>query len=238
MTAVGWLGNACYCSRFLVQWLVSERRRRSVTPRSFWWLSACGAGCLLVYTVWSGEPILLLGYLITLAIYVRNLLLQRGARALGHERLPTTVAAGVVAWLVMVTINFQRMEPQLALPVWTITIGSVGQAVWSSRFLLQWIEAERAGRSDFTERFWWTSLVGNVLLLGYTVARRDPVLIAGLALGPVVQVRNLWILGALGLPGRRHPAVFGSGTSEPPDEGALRPGPLGARAAEEPVAEE
>ena len=41
--AIGWLGNAFYFTRFLVQWLLSERAGESVAPRAFWWLSAAGA---------------------------------------------------------------------------------------------------------------------------------------------------------------------------------------------------
>ena len=75
-----------------------------------------------------------------------------------------------------------------------LVIGGTGQALWSSRFVVQWMLSEREARSHLPEAFWWISLSGNSLLLSYAIYLRDPVWIAGLALGPVVQVRNLMIL--------------------------------------------
>lgn len=76
--------------------------------------------------------------------------------------------------------------------VWT-TVGFVGQAIFSSRFVVQWFFTERSGEAHFPRVFWWLSLVGNTLLLTYACRLQDPIFIAGFALGPVVQVRNLML---------------------------------------------
>ena len=73
----------------------------------------------------------------------------------------------------------------------------LGQGIWSSRFVVQWWSSERSGHSHFPVLFWWISLAGNGLLLAYAVHLRDPVYLAGFALGPLVQVRNL-VLSARG----------------------------------------
>ena len=75
-----------------------------------------------------------------------------------------------------------------------LVVGAVGQSVWSSRFVVQWYLSEREGHSHFPQAFWWISLVGNTLLLTYAVRLGDPVWIAGLCLGPVVQIRNLMLI--------------------------------------------
>ena len=75
---------------------------------------------------------------------------------------------------------------------WLIT-GLVGQALFSARFLVQWIASEIKKRSVVPTAFWWFSLAGNALLLAYAIHRQDLVLIAGYALGPIVQVRNLML---------------------------------------------
>ena len=72
----------------------------------------------------------------------------------------------------------------------------VGQTIWSSRFVVQWYHSEQIGFSHFPPSFWWLSLGGNSLLLAYAFHVSDPVFVAGLALGPVVQVRNLILAGA------------------------------------------
>ena len=72
-----------------------------------------------------------------------------------------------------------------------ILLGLVGQAVFSLRFLVQWIESERAGRSVVPDSFWYLSIAGAMLLLVYALWRRDPVFILGQSLGFVIYARNL-----------------------------------------------
>src|SRR5690349_16043973 len=62
------------------------------------------------------------------------------------------------------------------------------------RFLVQWIASERARASVIPVAFWFFSIGGGVLLLIYALYRRDPVFIAGQALGLVVYVRNLYFI--------------------------------------------
>lgn len=71
--AIGWLGQAMFFLRFLVQWLVSERRRQSVIPAAFWYLSLGGATGLLIYSVWRRDPVFIVGQLMGMVVYVRNL---------------------------------------------------------------------------------------------------------------------------------------------------------------------
>jgi len=77
--------------------------------------------------------------------------------------------------------------------VW-LGVGFVGQALFTSRFLVQWITSERAGRSVTPVAFWYFSLLGGLVLLSYALYRRDPVFIAGQAVGIVVYVRNLQMI--------------------------------------------
>lgn len=71
--ALGFLGQLLFTGRMLVQWLVSERQKRSVVPVAFWWMSLIGATMLLVYFVWRKEPIGVLGQATGWFVYVRNL---------------------------------------------------------------------------------------------------------------------------------------------------------------------
>lgn len=70
-------------------------------------------------------------------------------------------------------------------------IGLVGQAMFFSRFLVQWLASERAGRSVFPMAFWYFSLAGGALLLAYALWRRDPVFILGQATGAFIYLRNI-----------------------------------------------
>ena len=76
---------------------------------------------------------------------------------------------------------------------WLI-LGLAGQVVFSARFLVQWIQSERAGRSVVPGSFWWLSIAGSSLLLVYAIWRRDPVFILGQSAGFVIYARNLALL--------------------------------------------
>ncbi len=73
---------------------------------------------------------------------------------------------------------------------WLI-LGFVGQAFFFSRFLVQWIASERAGRSVIPIAFWYLSLFGGATLLVYAIYRRDPVFILGQSTGAFIYLRNV-----------------------------------------------
>ncbi len=79
---IGFLGQALFAARFLVQWIASERRRESVVPVSFWYLSLGGAAILLAYAIWRRDPVFVLGQAFGFVVYTRNLaLIGRRAKA-------------------------------------------------------------------------------------------------------------------------------------------------------------
>jgi lipid-A-disaccharide synthase-like uncharacterized protein len=75
--AFGLLGNAAFFSRFLVQWVASERAGKSLVPVTFWYLSIIGSLILLIYAIHRGDPIFVLAYLPNAFVYTRNLVLVR-----------------------------------------------------------------------------------------------------------------------------------------------------------------
>lgn len=72
---VGFVGQALFTMRFVVQWLQSERLRRSVVPEAFWYFSLLGGATLLAYAVHRGDPVFIVGQASGLFIYLRNLYL-------------------------------------------------------------------------------------------------------------------------------------------------------------------
>lgn len=77
--------------------------------------------------------------------------------------------------------------------VW-VAIGLLGQALFSARFMVQWIASERAKRSIIPKAFWFFSLGGGATLLAYALYRQDPVFIVGQGGGLLIYVRNLMLL--------------------------------------------
>ena len=87
--AFGFTAQAIFMSRMLLQWLVSEKRRRSVVPVGFWWLSLCGGLMLLAYFLRRGDPVGTVGQLFGVLVYSRNLYFiyrpsDAPTRRLGH----------------------------------------------------------------------------------------------------------------------------------------------------------
>ena len=78
--------------------------------------------------------------------------------------------------------------------LWMI-IGFAGQALFTARFLVQWIASERKRDSVVPVAFWWLSLLGGLTLLSYASYRQDPVIIVGQGMGLVVYARNLMLVG-------------------------------------------
>jgi len=77
--------------------------------------------------------------------------------------------------------------------IWLI-IGFVGQALFSARFIVQWIKSEREKKSVFPVAFWYFSIAGGVTLLAYAVYRQDPVFIVGQLSGLLIYFRNLYFV--------------------------------------------
>ena len=70
---IGFLGQALFSMRFLVQWWASERQRRSVIPLAFWFFSVAGGITLLSYAIYRQDPVFIVGQAGGLVIYLRNL---------------------------------------------------------------------------------------------------------------------------------------------------------------------
>jgi len=188
---LGWFSTVCVFSRFVLQWILSERARRSVAPDLFWWISLVGAASFAAYCSHTKQYVLLIGTIINGLIYARNILLaRRGRRVSGIDmRVGSVLAITAIVSLSFAGLATMRSDPAASL-MW-VACAAVGQAIWSSRFVVQWWFAERSGFSHFPPAFWWTSLFGNLALLSYALHLRDPIYIASFLFGPVVQIRNI-----------------------------------------------
>jgi lipid-A-disaccharide synthase-like uncharacterized protein len=82
---IGLLGQVLFTGRMVVQWLVSEKSKRSVVPPVFWWMSLIGSLMLLSYFTWRRDIVGILGQGFGLAIYLRNLYFIHAATAVVDE---------------------------------------------------------------------------------------------------------------------------------------------------------
>jgi len=71
--AVGFIAQLMFSMRFIVQWIASERARRSIVPEMFWYFSVAGGAMLLAYAIYRLDPVFILGQGMGLFIYARNI---------------------------------------------------------------------------------------------------------------------------------------------------------------------
>jgi lipid-A-disaccharide synthase-like uncharacterized protein len=83
---VGFLGQIFFTMRFAVQWAASEKKKDSVIPVAFWWLSLLGGFTLLTYAVHRQDPVIIVGQGMGLFVYVRNIMLIEKARMRAERR--------------------------------------------------------------------------------------------------------------------------------------------------------
>ncbi len=84
LTFLGLIGNAVFSTRFLIQWMASEKKGESVIPVSFWYWSIFGSAIMCLYFIFKRDPVGILAYLPNSFIYFRNLHLikrNQGAKA-------------------------------------------------------------------------------------------------------------------------------------------------------------
>jgi lipid-A-disaccharide synthase-like uncharacterized protein len=75
-----------------------------------------------------------------------------------------------------------------------LIIGFGGQALFASRFIVQWLYSEKIGKSSIPISFWYLSIFGGLSLLCYAIYRQDPVIILGQTFGIFIYLRNLILI--------------------------------------------
>ena len=83
---LGISGQLVFTARFVIQWIASERKKRSVIPVAFWYLSLVGSLMVLSYAIYTGDPVFILGFSFNSVVYVRNLRLIYRHRAEKDEQ--------------------------------------------------------------------------------------------------------------------------------------------------------
>ena len=74
---IGFTGQTMFFMRFFVQWLYSEKHKRSLIPTAFWYFSLAGSSLLLTYAILKKDPVFIVGQSTGFIIYIRNLVLIR-----------------------------------------------------------------------------------------------------------------------------------------------------------------
>ena len=205
-TVVGVSGAFIFYSRFYVQWYVSERQGKSVVPVGFWYMSGVGTLMLLPYAIFSHSPIGALSQCFNIVVYARNLVhiwrrnekLTKCTDRLIHILIVliafVAITAALSVWIHEYKIT--KTDP-LSTPEQTwlwLGIGLLGQILFTSRLLLQWIVTEKKRQSTIPPAFWHLSFFAALLQSASFIQRHEWIFAVGVAATIIIYLRNIMLL--------------------------------------------
>jgi len=194
--AIGFTAQIFFSARLLVQWIQSERLKRILNPEVFWKFSLAASFLLFVYGWLRDDFAIMLGQSVTYFIYIRNMQLQGTWKRLhGILRFFLWIFP---AFIVIYSYNnnqfdIDRLFRNENIPFGLLVWGSLGQVIFTFRFIYQWVYSENRKESSLPMGFWILSLVGSFMIIAYAIYRKDPVLLLGQSFGFIVYSRNIML---------------------------------------------
>jgi lipid-A-disaccharide synthase-like uncharacterized protein len=193
---IGLLGQLLFSARTLLQWVLSEHSKKVVSPAAFWILSLLGSYIFFVYGWLRNDFSIILGQSITYFIYIWNLNIKNI-----WPKIPILFRLIIILTPIAVLFYligdagkfFTTFFCQKGIPLWLILLGSVGQIIFTLRFVYQWYYSYRKQESVLPFGFWYISITGSFIIMIYALIRLDPILILSQAFGFVVYTRNIMI---------------------------------------------
>lgn len=194
--AIGFLAQLFFSARILVQWIMSERARRVLSPSIFWVLSLAGSFLLCLYGWLRSDFAIVLGQIISYYIYIWNLSIKGDMRRIPFILRMLLLSMPVAALIFALrdpAAQFARFFENPDISLGLLIFGSAGQIIFTLRFIYQWYCSSRLHHSVLPAGFWVLSLIGSLTIVSYAIARNDIVLIVGQSFGLIAYTRNLWI---------------------------------------------
>lgn len=192
---LGFFAQGLFSARLLVQWFLSEKAKKVVSPDLFWQLSLVASFLLLVYGILRKDLVIVGGQIVSFYIYLRNLQLKNVWQSFPVWLRVLSLSAPVLAILFLfVTPNEYNIQDMMNNPLITAqlyTVGAIGQFIFTFRFIYQLIYSERHHESMLPPMFWIISITGALIIISYAIFRQDPVIILGQMFGTLIYSRNL-----------------------------------------------
>ena len=193
---IGFLAQVFFSARILLQWILSERAKKVISPAIFWQLSIVGSYLLFVYGWLRDDFAIILGQIISYYIYIWNLDKKHQWKKLPfiiRTLLLLTPVAAILYMLKDASAFVDQFFRNEKIPLWLLIYGSMGQIIFTLRFVYQWIYSKRKDESLLPIGFWVISLLGALIIVSYAIYRRDPVLILGQSTGLITYSRNIYL---------------------------------------------
>lgn len=191
---IGFISQVLFFTRTLLQWILSERAKKVLSPTIYWVLSIIASYLFCIYGWFRNDFAILLGQIISYYIYIWNLN-ENGVWYRLHPLLRIILILTPVAAIGYVFKNghyfVENFLSHPNIPLWLLVFGSLGQIIFTLRFVYQWIYSMRRNESLLPLGFWLISLIGSGIIVIYGMIRLDPVLILGQSVGFIAYTRNI-----------------------------------------------
>lgn len=191
--ALGFVSQGLFAARLIIQWILSERQGRVVSPLIYWQLSVVASYLFIIYGILQNDFVIILGQALSYIIAIRNLQLD------GYWNNMSRVFRGTAIFLPFITLCFMFLPlnfintsfdaSDFAHPIFLT--GAIGQMLLNFRFVYQWYYAEKTKSSDLPVGFWVMTAAGSLMVVVYALDRFDPVLLFAQGLGLVASLRNI-----------------------------------------------
>lgn len=190
---MGFLAQSLFGVRIIIQWWISEKRKKVVSPSLFWRFSLAGSALFLIYGILRIDIVIIFGQIVAYGIYVRNLQLKGDwIKFSTVTRLSLiTIPVCSVLWVLGMTLEVGFADTLIQNWNAFLLIGVGGQLLLNVRFLYQLYYSEKQKESILPTGFWTISLIGAILIVVYSIYRRDPVLLLAQGLAIVPYIRNI-----------------------------------------------
>lgn len=206
---LGFIASIAFALRFLIQWISSEKSKESTVSTGFWKVSIVGNILMTLHTFIQVQYPLCLIQACNAIISWRNLdLMQKSYKKITYPLLlllgsiflvtigfilQGKIFYGSFIWVRNPVLPWNTHTADSVSVYWHI-FGFLGAFLFSSRFWIQWIQAEKNQKSTLGKSFWWISLAGASLAIAYFIRLGDLVNILGYGFGIIPYARNLILI--------------------------------------------
>jgi len=178
----------------LIQWILSEKAKKVVSPTIYWQLSLLASFLFSIYGWLRGDFAIILGQIFSYYIYIWNLNNKNYWKGINSLFRLVIVLTPIVALCYVLYEGEESSEKLFGnIPLGLLLFGSAGQIIFTLRFVYQWWYSKSRGESLLPSNFWLLSLIGSLITIAYGIFRKDPVLIIGQSAGFITYARNLWL---------------------------------------------
>jgi len=169
--AIGYIAQALFSTRFLVQWFRSEKAKKVLAPLLFWQISLMASSLLIIYAILVKDISILFGQLVGYFIYTRNLHLK------GYWPQINVLLRIIILVLPFIAILFLSFNSEYNFESFidkhtnslTLIWGLTGQLIFSMRFIYQWLYSEKVNKSVLPLGFWIISIAGSLIISSYSL---------------------------------------------------------------------